>query len=410
MENQHSQKYRQQRKFLLVAPILVLPFLCMFFWALGGGKGVVGQRPAKAQKGLNLDLPNARLKEEKSPDKMAFYEKADQDSARLKERLKNEAFYEDKLNGPGTRPPVSVLPVNPDSNENKVYSKLNELNKVLSNPPLRPPVASAPRQAEDPLPSEQIDRLEKMLMSLKGGADDPDPEMSRLNSTLDKLVAVQHPEILNDSLRSLSKKNEGNVFPVSRQTTAASISYLQEPNTDKNAPAKHSYQLKSPNDQAYTQNTIQAVIPEQQTLVNGAIVRLELSEPLFIAGISIPAGSKIYGTASLNNERLLIVVSSIRAGNNIYPVSLQVFDVDGVAGVYVPGAISRDVAKQSADQSINGLTSTTLDPSFGAQAASAGLDMARNIITRKIKLIRVTIKAGYRVFLKDAKQQSTQKN
>ena len=65
----------KRRKMLLVLPLLVIPFLTMAFWALGGGKGT--QDKVIATEGLNLDLPNANLKEDKLMDKLSFYEKAD---------------------------------------------------------------------------------------------------------------------------------------------------------------------------------------------------------------------------------------------------------------------------------------------------------------------------------------------
>jgi hypothetical protein len=41
---------------------------------------------------------------------------------------------------------------------------------------------------------------------------------------------------------------------------------------------------------------------------------------------------------------------------------------------------------------------------LGAQAASAGIDAAKGLIRKKAKLVKVTVKAGYRVLLKDEKQ------
>ena len=35
---QHSPEFLKERKFYMIIPLLVLPFLTMGFWALGGGK------------------------------------------------------------------------------------------------------------------------------------------------------------------------------------------------------------------------------------------------------------------------------------------------------------------------------------------------------------------------------------
>ena len=55
---QQSQAFLRKRKMMLVLPLLVIPFLTMAFWALGGGKGNESVI-ANEQRGLNLNLPDA---------------------------------------------------------------------------------------------------------------------------------------------------------------------------------------------------------------------------------------------------------------------------------------------------------------------------------------------------------------
>jgi hypothetical protein len=50
---------------------------------------------------------------------------------------------------------------------------------------------------------------------------------------------------------------------------------------------------------------------------------------------------------------------------------------------------------------------TSLDPSWGAQAASAGIEAAKTLFSKKVKLIKVTVKAGYQVLLRDEKQKQS---
>jgi hypothetical protein len=85
------------------------------------------------------------------------------------------------------------------------------------------------------------------------------------------------------------------------------------------------------------------------------------------------------------------------------PVSLHLFDFDGLEGIYIPGAISRDAAKQSGDRAIQGMGISTFNPGIGAQAAGVGIETARNILSRKIRMTKVTVKSGYHVWLLDEK-------
>ncbi|MEI9808557.1 MAG: hypothetical protein WDO16_12190 [Bacteroidota bacterium] len=57
--------------------------------------------------------------------------------------------------------------------------------------------------------------------------------------------------------------------------------------------------------------------------------------------------------------------------------------------------------KQSADQTIQSLELASLDPSLKVQAANAGIQTAKSLLTKRTKLVKVTVKAGYQVLLKD---------
>src|SRR3954447_20433147 len=89
-----SPQFLGNRKFLIVLPLLVLPFVTLLFWTLGGGSASNAEGQQKAVKqGLNLELPNANLKDDKPLDKLSYYEKAASDSAMLEELMKKDPYY-----------------------------------------------------------------------------------------------------------------------------------------------------------------------------------------------------------------------------------------------------------------------------------------------------------------------------
>ena len=97
MENKHSAKFLRQRKMLLVLPLMVLPFITLAFWAMGGGKGTADMNQSNTNAGLNLQLPNANLKDDKNEDKLSFYKEADADSLKREELLRNDPYYKDSI-------------------------------------------------------------------------------------------------------------------------------------------------------------------------------------------------------------------------------------------------------------------------------------------------------------------------
>ncbi len=95
-QSQSRQSDGRKRKMMLVLPLLVIPFLTMAFWALGGGKGNSQPISVSINQGLNPKLPDANLKEEKLLDKLGFYDKADKDSAKMAEWMRSDPYYNQK--------------------------------------------------------------------------------------------------------------------------------------------------------------------------------------------------------------------------------------------------------------------------------------------------------------------------
>jgi conjugative transposon TraM protein len=417
----HSQKFLKQRKFLMVLPLLVIPFLIIFFVALGGGKGNSAVDPAlQKQAGFNTKLPDAHFKKGKEKNKLSLYEDMGKDSDKIRSAMKNDPYYKlenhsddvaqhksnelenifqksaSKFNqGDFAAKPLNSLLSNntTDANEKKVMDKLAQLKTELKKKTETAPTDYSKFNSNPANPD--FDKLQRMMIAMKQNNNNisTDPELNQINGLLEKVMNVQHPERLQDSMKRLSEKNKPQTF---------SVGLSNNVDTSENG----FYGLSEENIQdAKKSNAIEAVIEEDQTLVSGAVIKLRLQQDIYVKGLRIAKDQLVYGISSLSNERLKIMINSVRCNDNILPVSLEVFDLDGLAGIYVPGSISRDVGKESADEAISGIGLTTLDPSLGAQAASAGIQAAKTLMSRKIKQVRVSVKAGYKILLKDNNQK-----
>jgi hypothetical protein len=135
--------------------------------------------------------------------------------------------------------------------------------------------------------------------------------------------------------------------------------------------------------------------------VTGGTIPLRLSEDIILRGVRISSGSWVYGAVSIGGDRMLVHIRSIRDGRNLYPVDLQVYDLDGLPGVHIPDVLSQDVAEESASESVSGLDLLPPDPSIGTAAASAGIQAAKTLLARKARLIKVSVRSGYEVLLKN---------
>jgi conjugative transposon TraM protein len=420
MKEKHSAKFLRQRKMMLVIPVLIIPFVTMGFWALGGGQGQTKNNLAENNKGLNLQLPDANLKDDKNADKLSFYNEADADSLKRDELLRNDPYYNDSIinrrntimsdtgNLLSTTPVYSGLNQSPynktvDANEQRIYQKINEINKQINQPDVSSqPLANSNQLNQmndsDGQFSTEFDRLQNMMQQMNGNTDS-DPEMKQLNGTLEKILDIQHPDRVKEKLKEKSLKNKEQVFIVSKQFVKNNISLLDTGKSKKNAENKF-FGVEEDAD-SEEQNTVEAVVHQTQTLVNGAVVKIRLLNDIYLNGSLVPKGNFVFGIAELNDERLEISINSIRNNNSLFPVKLEVFDMDGLPGIYIPGAISRDVAKQSADNGLQLMELTSVDPSFKAQAAATGINAAKSLLSKKVKQVKVIVKAGYKILLKD---------
>jgi conjugative transposon TraM protein len=437
----HSPKFIRQRKFYTVLPVLALPFITLLFWALGGGK--VTDTSATTEKGgFNFNLPDAYLQEEKKPlDKLGFYEQAEKDSLKMAGLMRSDPYYSFKagqqqqadsnkllglatrsISSPGSGLNTSTYGSSKDPNEAKVYKKLEQLTATLNastDLPQQGPgdEMSLTQSNTDQQRSAEISRLEDMMKSVEeqtgrdsGDLHGSDPEMKELNAMLEQILDIQHPERVAQRLKESSAQNKGQVFAVSSRGEENPVSILQQQDSKAQLDAfvnGNGFYSLDDNGSGENQNAIQAVVHETQELVNGSTVKLRLVNDVYINGVLIPKDNFLFGKASLSGERLQIQIESMRYGNSLFPVDLSVFDMDGMSGIHIPGAITRDAAKQSGQQAIQSVGVTSFDQSIGAQAASAGIELGRNLLSKKVKLIKVTVKAGYQVLLRDEKQVAT---
>lgn len=417
--NTHSQKFIRKRKFALVLPLLVLPFLTLAFWALGGGNAAGNEKPV--HQGLDLTLPEPKL-ENHLEGKLSLYERAEQNARRLKDAkaadpysrdletdsINNNMGHEPYDDEYGEYPLITHTNVNnaldeSSQTEAKLCRQLAEIKAQINT------TSNWKQESDDSGQEDWLPATEKVpdwQPTVAGAADaslqpTADPELQQLDNMLTKILDIEHPQRVKERLQQQSIDKRGLVFPVETKPDIPKAALMQR---DNNAIKTFSVnQFYDSGNDLFDQNetAIPAVVHETQALVSGATLKLRLTEDVFINGIRIPAGTFIYGLCSLDGERLTVDVKHIRYRNSLLPVNLSVFDIDGITGIRIPGAISRDAAKQGMTNGIQSMDFYNMDPSLGAQAASAGIQTFKSLLGNKAKLIKATVRAGYPVLLVD---------
>lgn len=420
-----SIKEAKKRKMLLALPIITLPFITILFYTLGGGRMEAAAAENEIKKGFNFKLPFPTFKEDSSLDKMSYYDKAAVDSIKRQEQIRKDPNYSNQkvleesfkeFSDPdfasqsflNKRSSLNTLAPQ-DRNEQKIYEKLQLLQKTISEPAPVKNYGQDMREFENYGASNevsaQIKNLEKMMSAM--GENTPDPELQQLGGMLENILDIQHPSRVQERLKQKSEDKKGKTYLVNLKNKTDNISSLQE-NTKSEDTFKMNAFFTADEDlnPDQPQNALEAAVHETQTIVNGSVIKLRLSTDITLQGTTIPKNTFLYGMAALKGERLEIKIENLQYHGSIFPVQLSVYDTDGIEGIYIPGAINRDVAKASADSSIQTLGLTGINDSWGAQAAGMGIEAAKSLMSKKVKLVKVAVKAGYRVLLYDEKQKN----
>lgn len=345
----------RKRKLFLFLPILVLPFLALGFYALGGGTSSGSAQTAAVNKGINTNLPGAKLKDGQSPDKLSLMDKAKRDTAAEWSHSAAGAFAAlgwdtSRFSTAGTTAKTAA------DNEAQIKDRLAQINRQISQPVTinRPPATYYAATSK----SADLERLEKLLRQ-KQQAIEPDPQMQQLSGMLDKIMQIQNPSLAN----SKDQKHD-----------------LTKP------------------DSAF--KAIPAVIDGNQKVPPGGVVKLRLKDSITIGGIHYPKGQELSGQCAVTNQRLLLDIKNIRLGTTIVPVNLSVFSLDGLQGINAPEAELAGAAGDGANGALENMQFLSADYSLTAQAATAGISAAKSLLGKKVKKIRVKLKGGETVLLR----------
>lgn len=377
---------KKKAKLLGFITLLVVICLVVIAWLFFSAKHAAEM--ASKKDGMNLQLPGADVKKDSAKDKQSFYSQAEIDAAKRVEAIRMDPNRRDTAGKMPERIVDKTTTVNSGSiRPKKTSTDYDQLEARLRSIQSQLSVSTANEYANDGskhIPN-QYQQPEKIVQV------PPDPEMEAINTTLDKIMAIQHPakQVLAEpnshvvAVQAIDKDGDG--YFGTKDTSVQKKFLGDEKSMQQSA------------------SSFAAFIPETQILQSGSVVKLQLQQSLVIAGHTLGSGSLLFGIAALENERLLVRIPSVRAGNDVLSVALSVYDMDGLEGIYVPGSLSDETVKSTADQALQSLNIVSLEPSMATQAAMAGIGAVKNLVRKKVKAVRVTVIAGYRVWLRDNK-------
>jgi len=363
--NQNIQS-RRTRKVLLVLPLFIIPVLIFVFWQLKRSDAKATGMTTNS--GLNTRLPGAQFdKHAKVLDKMSFYQQAKQDSGKAKLLTGNPLLQKFGLkpNSAGTvNNPTPVSAAGTDPNVSQINQKIAEISRQISQPVT--PSQSVTYRADNAENSRSFDQEVSKLEAMMGTMNNSqaaDPQMQQLSGLLGQIQAIQKP---------------GTAKPIEKRADA-------KPDTPFRA--------------------IPAVIDGGQKVLQGGVVRIRLTDTVRVKGALLAKGQLMFGSCDITNQRLLLEIKNIRLGHAIIPVSLTVFSLDGLPGIPAPEAEFATAGGEGTGNALQDMQLLSMDQTVATQAASAGIDAAKGLLSKKVRRIKVKLQNDFPILLRNNNQR-----
>ncbi|RZJ92811.1 MAG: conjugative transposon protein TraM [Chryseobacterium sp.] len=334
-----------------VLPLILLPFLCLFFYAW---KSSFGKDAPISQKGNTLqenvadvsdDIKNKGLE-----DKLDAYRKQFKDGdgytavgeigeeqtnaqqvpdlynqreKRMLDSIDREMKRRYGNNGQQQRRSYRGFP-DVDTKSRAVQENGSDRELAIALSKLRQPVLNTSARngpAEtDPM---KVFREQMSLIDSMGKANDPDYKAQQAR---EKAMVLAENELKNHKKLNVSK-------------TSASTALF---NT-----------ITAGNDDSF----IRAIVDQDITGYAGSRLRIRLLDDMSAGRFLIKKGTYLYAQITgFTGQRVNLSISSVFQGDHILPVRLDVYDNDGLPGLYVPASAFREFSKALGSDASQGMT------------------------------------------------------
>jgi conjugative transposon TraM protein len=374
----------KQPKYVL--PAIALPFLILFcyVWQSGFSKKEPEAKPV-AELNANVGSVSSDVRKKDLSDKLDAYRNTYKDADGLtavniipKETSSNEAFRNDDL---------------------KQKQSLDSIQKAVARK--FPSAALQERPGQD-MAATLNSMASKHISSAKRPVRQPPDPMDVFKQQMSYIDSVGK---MNDPEYRAQKRKQQSADSIAK--LKSSIARLT---VTKMATDDATFNTIKPETE---NNFISAMIDENITGYAGSRLRLKLLEDIRVGGIPVKKGTQLFAQVSgFSEQRVVLTVSSLVTNGKILPVKLEVYDLDGLPGLYVPASAFRDFTKDLGGTSVQGVT---LDGTSGSQfimsSVSKVFQSTSSAIAELLRKNKAKLKYNSYLYLIDPEQlQAGQKN
>jgi len=391
-KNKPIQLQEKHKKLLVYSGLGVLFIGVMYLLFATGNSNE--ESLVKENQGMNISIPeatNAGLLD----DKQSAYEKqqlAEEQARKKREMASLSDLFQnntDTLKTPKKNPYQS-----PNNHIGSSVSAYKNMHQTLDN-------FYADDNSETKALEEEIETLKSQLNAKESLVSQEDRQLALMEKSYQ--MASKYLPTTAQGTTVKAVRNEGNkkehVKSV-QQYKESIVSSLQENNwTDGQF-----FTTPVGTKQKIERNTIKACIHQTIEITKDEDVPIRLLEPIEVASVVVPAQTLLIAKPKIENNRLLLKISSIQYKGIIIPVALNAYNLDGQKGISVLGTLEQNAVKEVLTSlgnasgngfSLNNSASKQLLTDLGKGAIQG----TSNYLKNKIQQTKITIKAGHDILL-----------
>lgn len=399
-----------------VLPLIAIPFLCLFFYVYHSGTAKKKQE-TKLQAGMNTNVGDvsADVKKEKLTDKLDAY----------RNTYKEADGYTAVSNIPREKSSVAGYNNNYSDQQKKTLDSIDQAMKQrYGMNPVQPtgrysgyPLNAGYGKNKNAVPA----RDRALANALNGLSNQQQAGSYSRNSALgskerDPMDLFKQQMAYMDSLNKMNDP----AYKAEKLKQAALAKAQQEQAKEKPLTVSKAESFSSDFNTVMPdnhENFIMAVIDEEVTGYVSSRIRLRLLDNIRAGNVLIDKGTYVYALISgFSGQRVTLSVRSIFYHNRVLPVKLDIYDMDGLQGLYVPESAFRDFTKDLGTNTIQGIT---IDGGTGSTSASSQLLMSSvdkifestsSAIAGAIRKNKAKIKYNSYIYLIDSQALGNEQN
>lgn len=416
MENKQKE---QLKKGLVFGGLGLLCALSMWFIFAPSGK-----EKTAAEEGLNDSIPQATT-EQLTANKLKAYELGDkveqEEQAREEMGRLSDYFAESTESSDAERAETAASTAKIETSLHRYEENTRLLNSFY---------APDPNEEEREALRAEIEELRRELREKDSDEEDEEEKQLALMEKSYQMAAKYLPQNTNIPSNAFTPAQERPTTEDKAGTPSLSssspsmevlaerkrvISSLEQPMTDEEfmeeygaKPRNLGFHSLATTIGSPMRNTLKVVVDRTTTLQEGDYVALRLLETARIKDTRIPKQSKLIAQAKMEGNRMQLHIKSIEIDGQIMPVKLSAYDTDGQEGIYIPGSENVSALKEMG-ANIGGSMGTSFTFASSAkdqiisEAARGVMQGASQLLQKKLRTIKVTLKGGYRLFLVQTK-------